>query len=414
MNRSSGRATATATTIGTALALQGTAVVSGSIAAHLLGVTDRGNLALLWIVALITVQLGSLGTPAAVTYGLANRGGLNHSDWLGLRRLACAQAGLVVTAHAIALLVVLHDRSSSVQTAGAITLIVGAGGVAQLYGLAILQGAERFLAFNVLRTLPLLAYSLALVAALLADAGTLVEVATIWAIPTAVFGCVTLAIAVRRLPRALAEPPLGTRSFVSFGVRAIFGTFAAFEQLQLDQALVALLLSTDALGVYVAAVAISNLPRYLGTSIGAVAFPAVAACHDLPSVRREILRFALLGLAVCGSVVAGLAATLGSIVPLLFGDEFRPAIEIGRILLLASLLQSLRRVLTDATRGADRPGLGTIGEMVTWATMVPTAVALGSSYGLKGIAWALATASAAGLLTVLAGLGPVLRSHARR
>ena len=46
-----------------AVAIQGLVLVTGVLAARVLGPIDRGHLALIWTVALVLAQFGTLGLP---------------------------------------------------------------------------------------------------------------------------------------------------------------------------------------------------------------------------------------------------------------------------------------------------------------------------------------------------------------
>jgi Na+-driven multidrug efflux pump len=95
------------------------------------------------------------------------------------------------------------------------------------------------------------------------------------------------------------------------------------------------------------------------------------------------------------------------VIPFLFGDVFSGSVPLARILLIGSVFLGLRRVLTDGTRGAGRPGLGTIGEGCTAALAVP-ALVVGLHHGVEGVAWALTVAYGLGLAIMIALTIPAL------
>ena len=111
-----------------------------------------------------------------------------------------------------------------------------------------------------------------------------------------------------------------------------------------------LFISPVALGLYVAGLAFTSLPRFVAQSIGYVAFPHVAAHEDPKTARRAMWRFVGLACALCGAIVVGLEATVGWLLPLFFGEQFSPAVGLSRILLISALLSGTRRVLADGAR----------------------------------------------------------------
>ena len=133
-------------------------IVSGVLVARSLGPEDRGYLALLVVVSGICVLVGSAGIPTAVTYYVArNRG---HAG--GIVRSLAAPASVQVGVTAIVQLVVLLALSRTIRAElrlqRLVSLLLVPGILSQTYGLAVLQGQERFRPFNILRILPTATY----------------------------------------------------------------------------------------------------------------------------------------------------------------------------------------------------------------------------------------------------------------
>ena len=142
---------------GTALAGaagQGGLVVSGILAARMLGPVDRGHLALLILVPLVIALVGSCGLPVALTRAIAQQRDRAGTIVRAARRLILVQ---VVVLTAVADLIAWRlsgGDSETVRAAALATLPLELGLLGQIYGLAILQGQHRFRAFNVMRTAP--------------------------------------------------------------------------------------------------------------------------------------------------------------------------------------------------------------------------------------------------------------------
>lgn len=406
---------ATLQTVVTGVGVQGIIVISGILAARLLGVADRGHLALFWVVVLILSQLTTFGLPSASTYFIAEGRTSATAMVASLRRVAWIQAAVALLAHAAVLSVILRDADSYIQEAGALTLFVCPALVAHQYGLALLQGAQTLVAFNVLRTLPSAGYSAGVVVAYVSGSATLVGVTAIWVVATVLCGLLTLMVS-RVLGRRDATASSGAapshKETFRFGRRAMLGTFSGFEQLQLDQAVVALVLSNRDLGLYVVALAFANLPRLIAASLGIVAFPAVARAQASGAEIKVMRGYLLLTLGLCGTAVALLAVAAPWLTRVFFGAEFSEAGELARLLLVAALLQALRRVMSDAARGAGYPRLGSVAEVGSWLIFVPAAILLSAAAGLTGFGYAVVIASAVGLVLVSVGFLVARRSRA--
>src|SRR5436190_2109755 len=251
--------------------IQASLIVSGVVAARVLGVENRGRLAVLVLLSAIATQLGTLGVPAAVTYFLSKGQSRKHLLRL-VKPVAVVQAaGLTV----VVLLAILGwfdvaDGTASPGLAALAAVLVPAI-LLQQYSLAILQGERRFRAFNVLRALPALAYAAALVSVTLARPSSLLLVVGVWVGATWLAALTTAAV-VRRARASFrsSAAPVGTRSLLGFGLKAVIGAVSPTEVFRVDQAVVGLFLSPAALGVYVVGLAFTNLPKFFAQGIGQV------------------------------------------------------------------------------------------------------------------------------------------------
>ena len=143
---------------------QAVLIVSGVLAARILGVEDRGYLALLVLFPAVLAQIGSLGLPLAATFELSR----DRSRWAEVVRTLVRpftlQSISLVLLHAGILLAVFWSDPHAVRISALMSLCAVPAILGQSYGTATLQGQQRFLAFNVLRTLPAVAYTVAVLA----------------------------------------------------------------------------------------------------------------------------------------------------------------------------------------------------------------------------------------------------------
>jgi O-antigen/teichoic acid export membrane protein len=391
---------------------QAVMVISGVLVARLLGVENRGQLALLVLIPAVLSQLGNLGLPPALTYFIARAPDQTHTI---VRRLAMPvlwQTVLLLCLHALILALVLRDAPDSVRLAGALTLGAIPAALVQSYGLAILQGRQRFRSFYVLWNLPVTLYSLSILGLYLIGAAQLPQIAFAGVASTALVGVVTLVLALHGLPPTGGQEPVPARlEMLRFGLKGLLGSASPVESFRLDQAVVGFLLSPLSLGLYVVAVAFTNLPRFVAASVGIVAFPRVAREADRHAARRTMWNYFWLTIAVCVLIVGVLVVGVTWLVPLFFGEDFRDAVPIARILLINVLFVSARRVLTDGARGAGLPTLGTMAEVVSWLTLLPALLICTPRWGVTGVATALTISSVASLAALLVPLVSASRSR---
>jgi O-antigen/teichoic acid export membrane protein len=380
-------------------------VVSGICAARILGVHGRGQLALFILIPMILTVCGALGVPVAVTYFIARDQSNARGIVAVIRKLAIGQAALILILQLAVLIALYHSATMSLKIAAATTLLVVPTKLAQDYGNGILQGQQRFRAFNVTRTLPAVAYAASVLVVFFVGDGTLLAVTLCYVLPTAVAGLITLVVGLRSLPaEAVAERNPQLKQVVTFGLKALFGAVYPTETFQIDQAFVGLFLSRVALGTYVVGVSFTNLPRFLAQSVGLVAYPHVAAQHSPPAARRVVWRFFWLVVVISAVTCGLLEFVTPTLVPLLFGQEFSRAIGVTQILLLGSFIVSIRRVLSDGMRGAGYPALGTLAELTGLLLLLPSLAILIPTHGLTGAAAAVPIAAAGGLAILLLGI----------
>jgi O-antigen/teichoic acid export membrane protein len=392
---------ASAETVVAGVVTQGILMASGIVVARLLGVENRGHLALMTLFPLILAMTGTLGLHTATTYFIAQ--GHNPRAILAVvRRTALVQLAVLLVLEAAILGAVFHDEEAEVQLAAAFSALGLPAMLMLNWGQAILQGEQRFRAWNVARLVGPLLYSTGLVVVLAADADQIALVAGLWS-GTLFLACLlTLVYAVAHAADAgRPSPPLAEMR--RFGLKGMVGWISPLETFQVDQLFLGLALSAADLGIYVVGAALTNLTRvFIPQSLGVIAYPHVAAQTTRAGARRAVWRFFLIALGVCGAAVALLEVAVGPLIPLFFGEEFEDAVVLARILLVGSLFLGLRRVLTEGTRGAGEPALGTIAEGITAAVAIPALIVFGLSHGPEGVAWAITASYGVGLAAMMA------------
>ncbi len=385
--------------------------VSGIVAARLLGVTDRGRLALLWAITVAIGQLATMGLHTSMAYAVA-AGETPIAVCGRLRRIVATQIAVApLIAAPIVFLTLSHPDTTSV-VAAASTLVVPPMFVLLLHGLSLAQGARRYRVVQVLRLVQPSLYVVVLLTLAITGEGRFLTVTMAYGATMLVAG----SFAWRQglgcwwpprsagggLEAARAPDPPGlatiatdgkraagvdlhsTASLVRFGRRSLLSAFGVSEHLAIDQLVVGILLAPAQFGLYTAGLAFANLPRYLGQSVGYVAYPEVAAAATRERRRSIIRRFVILGIVVVTPIVATLIALVPWLVPLLFGRSFDRAVPVAQILLAAALFQGLRRVAAEGLRGMGGEWAGTGAELVFAVVLFGSLVPLVDRYGASG------------------------------
>jgi O-antigen/teichoic acid export membrane protein len=380
---------------------QGALVVTGVIVARTLGPEDRGYLALIFLVPGILQQVGTLGLPLATTYFIASDRSREGAVRRALRGPFAAQLVVLTILQAVTLWLLVSGEPQQVRDAAVISLGILGGALADMYGKAILQGQRRFAAYNVMWNGIVSFYLIGVVALFAAGQADLVTISIAWVLANLAAGGLSMIVALSApLPPAREGSKVERRQMVRFGLKGFLGTVSPVGTFRLDQAAIGLFLAPRALGLYAAALAVTNLPAFISRGIATITLPQVA--HAAAGDRRaEARSYLLVSSALTGAVVLVLEVTAGWLVPFFFGAAFEDAVPITRILLVGSFFTGVRRVLTDSASGMGRPGLGSIAELVSWIVVVPGLVLLMPLWGAEGVAAAITLSTAASLVALV-------------
>jgi O-antigen/teichoic acid export membrane protein len=169
--------------------------------------------------------------------------------------------------------------------------------------------------------------------------------------------------------------------------------------MQMDKALLVWLLAPEGIGWYVAAFSAAGSVNVLNNALGIVQFSAAAQAepgYGFPALAGVLRRGCLLSFG--GGVL--LAAFLPWLLPLVYGDDFRPATLIALLLLPGLVLAGLGDIVNQALRGQGQPISGVISKVLGLTVMGITGVVLAKNWGGRGIACGYL----AGELVAFAGL----------
>lgn len=397
-------------TIGAGVFAQFALVISGIVAARALGVEDRGRLALVQSVAIASSFVISLGLPVAIAFWVAKNEHSSRPVLRAARGVIVAQLLLAVVVPAALLIAIFADAEENVQLAATISLPATFVLIVGLYVAGMLQGLHRFLAYNIFRTAPILAYGLGVLTLWIFGYTELDDFVLIYITAWGIAALIGARIVLKSLPPDSNEP-VAARPLVVYGLKGQIGNASPLENFQIDQLIIAAIGGPVVLGFYVGGMAFTNLPRFVAMSIGAVAFPRTAASLETGGATRKALDALVLTLVVSLAVIIPLEFLVGWLIPLLFGDAFEASIPVARVLLISALFLSLRRVLGDVMRGGGVPLPSTAAEIVSWITYAICIYPLMERSGATGAAIAMTLASATSLLWLTIAAIKVIRKH---
>lgn len=345
-------------------ALPAAGIITAPILAHALGPTGRGQLAGILQPMTLASAVAALGVPSAVTFFIGQR----------------QQAGKVVdTAVKISLIMTLLVGIGLILYSGpvaqqlktdrlSILLIWAAFLPSAIVSIrrGHIQGLRRYGVLDLERTLAA-GFRVGIILLLWIFG---VKNVIVFAAAYMVAGLV--ASAVLRLPKGteiagatnkdeVDTAPLSNftiKSFMSYSMLSAFGTIAAAMSARLDQAIMPAVVSANDLGYYSVAVSVAEISTIITAVLTRNILAEVASGVSGRTVIRSV---AVGGLAQVALIVAMLVA-LPSVVPIVFGRDFGPAMGLIRILLLGAFVSYWANVAATYLGGLGKPGYSSLGQ----------------------------------------------------
>lgn len=352
--------------------VQAMILVTGIISARLLGVEGRGQVALVAAVSVLAARLTMAGSLPVAVSSLLAREGMTARD--GLRPFLPRWSWWALVPSALAggyLAWLLREESAFLQGGLAIVvaLVTYSTIVAGLVGSSV-QG-ELAPAGTVVRgALQLQAPTfLLLVAAALV--GWIDDAVTFGAVMV-VGGFLGCAWAAR-----LLQPPRGVPSTITGrDLRKVtadnyLNSVGVLSSIGLDRNLVGAWLGTAQLGLYSAGTAFATLSTIIGNAVASLLLPRLSAASARPEEQARLIRSWLpLTAGLIAVLVASLELLVEPIIRIAFGEEFLPAVEVARWLLVADGLLGFRRVLICVLQARGRGRIASIIEVVLAVVLV--------------------------------------------
>lgn len=181
------------------------------------------------------------------------------------------------------------------------------------------------------------------------------------------------------------------KELFQFGKHMLGSSIIILLITQGDDAVVGKLLGTTALGFYVMAYKLSNLPATSIThAISQVAFPTYAKLQDdidkLRSAYLKALKYiSFFSVPVCG----GLAILAPEIVLVFLGEKWREVIPVMQILCLFGLIRSLGGTTGPLFQGVGRPDITTKLNLAKLLVIAVLIIPMALRYNIVGVAWAV-------------------------
>jgi O-antigen/teichoic acid export membrane protein len=392
--------------IGISGLLAGVGLATGTLSARLLGPEGRGELAAIQTVPVLLAALALAGMPSALTFFTAK-------DTSQARRLLVASviigfpvALLLAGAGYVALPALLaQQRPAVIEAAQAYLLLVPIHLIVALsYG--ALLGVSSFGAWNLLRSLPPLAWLAVLLVGAAAGIRSAGQLSSMYLVAFALIVPFAGYLVMRFTPRSKMVPSADqAAALVKFGLPGALATVPMLLNLRLDQVVMSAMIPATQLGLYAAAVSWSGALTPLISATSPIILPLMA--------RAEMNHAQRIDTATRATRLSVLLATGGSglvfiLTPfamrLLFGASFASAIPAALVLAVAAGFGGLNGLLGEVLKGLGAPRWPLVGEMVSLPMTLVLLLVLLPRLGLMGAAIASLVAYSMATVVLVGGL----------
>ncbi|MEJ7635433.1 oligosaccharide flippase family protein [Aeromicrobium sp.] len=388
--------------VGVTFGLQFLTLITGVIIARLLGVEGRGIIALVLALGMFASQLTfGASLPNALAKALAERQ-IAARDGFG--RIARRRGVLLVlpclTAAAFMLFLQRSGAGPQKYLLAAAVFVMALQTMLFRILAGGLQGEGRLVRMALAGLAPQLLFTVVLTTAALQrwDWQALDVLLAYF-----VTGTLGLAFAFSSLlrPSRRAEDQLDETPLWAESRRMYVSSVRPLDGLALDRIAVGGLLGTAPLGLYTAALAVSNLCSLVSNAVAVIVLPRVAMHGaDRTAQRAVIRRWVSLSAGLIVLLVVVLQILVDPIIRTAFGEEFAGGIECARWLIVADGLMALRKVLIAVLQGEGRGGTASWIELTLLPMMMAGIAVAAAQESLPGIGMSLAAVGALSCLSL--------------
>jgi O-antigen/teichoic acid export membrane protein len=213
-----------------------------------------------------------------------------------------------------------------------------------------------------------------------------------------------------RFDVCLRNVAVDVQSLVSYGLRTygtdVFSTLST----QVDLAFIIVFLSPAALGLYTVSLTAARQLNVLQAALNIVLLPK-ASSLGADSALELVGRMTRISSLVTFAAAIVAFAVLPVLIPMIYGEAFRGAAVISRVLVVETFLMGVASVLAQGFNATGRPGIVSLLQAVWVFACVLLLFILVPRLGVSGAAYALAVASLLRLLATLASY-PLVLGHA--
>ncbi len=360
-------------------------LITGVLLARLLGPQGRGQLAVCVIWPTVISSLGSLGIKDAIIFHTANKN-FHDSSLFNIFFLACIQSAALMAIGYFLLPFFLKSQSPQILMHTRFFLLIIPFQLITYYLIAIAQANLQITFFNTLRFLiPVMNFMV----------GFFLFIFSIPSIPFILIGyisgniIITIIYAFYTLRSHEFKLKLDAqyiKQLLAYGIRVHLGTVTHDLNQRFDQMLISVFLQPVMLGHYTVAATSTNVMNVIPNAFKTILFPSVSSTKDMTAAKNIISSYNFKCVCIVSVCTFILFLSLPYLIPLVYGRDFFPSVNLARILLFAVFFGAIRDILATAHRAMNNPLTATKAEIFGLIMTVILLSTLLPTYGVIGAA----------------------------
>jgi len=386
-----------ASTLAQQVLTAGLGLISGLLTPRLLGPHGRGELAAIILWPLALMLFCSAGTSRATVFFAAK-----HRENVSTVASTClilgtAQSLLVVLVGLAVIPVAL--RSHGAETVKWSLIFLCSVPILRTVDLlrSLFLGTLNVKWYNVSLVIPSACYALSIAVLFFLKFASIPMIIVCQLAGYAMTAWLALQVVKRKLQPSWQPDRIMMKGLLRYSFKGYFGETTSFMNQRLDQLLISLFLPSAQLGIYVAAVAITDGLLILPRGIGIVTL-AAGSNSETAGALRVLRRSILLTFLWLAPASGALWVLSPIIIPRLFGAAFGLSVLPCRILILGSCAMGFGTVLSEWARSVNRPEIPSYAELLGLVVTVSLMALLLKPYGIAGAAVASSVAYTATLI----------------
>jgi O-antigen/teichoic acid export membrane protein len=390
-------------------------LVTGSLAARLLGPHGRGELASVQNIPVLLGGVALIGMPSALTFFCAKDREAARGLYASSMTTALAASIPLFALGWMLLPNLLGDYGQRIVSCARIYLLFLPLQIVAALPYSVLLGIGEIATWNVLRLLPSLAWLTTLVLAGVHGLADATRVAMVYLLLYAATAAISTAAMLRKVRGGRVKPSgAEIRRLIRFGAPGALAVLPFQLNLRLDQVVMAALLPASELGMYAAAVSWSGVLTPVLGAIAPLLLPMMAT-RDLDDRHRAATAAQATRLSIVVAFAGSLAVVVVTpfAVRLLFGRQFASATIPAIVLTLAAGFSGLNSLLEELLKGLGAPRWPLYGQLASLPVTATLLVLLLVPYAALGAAFASLAAYATTTIVLLCGLKKVTRASSR-